>query len=245
MLDKTTFKDWLSEFFMQKSNELQYSKESQPKRMEKITVDLSASTVNPVQINVPFKSMIISRVYSTASPTIDKSGSIFVLFDQDNLANIKNAVSLFPNDTLRSGTLVSKCFLTWTAQADTSMDIYFYPDIEVVAGTTKTQIVGAVSVQNTNATSIYSKPTIPSLITRLNSAGTTSYSVRTGFYAMVTFCIASNSAGTNTVSIGGSVVANDIFASTVSGWAMALAGEAVVVAGATANTYAQVMEYPI
>jgi hypothetical protein len=188
MMNKTTFNEWLSEFFMEKNNELDYSLTSSPKRMEKITLDLSVTLINPFHVKVPFKSMIVSRIYSTASG-LDKGGTLAVLFDQANLGNIKNAVNLFPNDTLRSGTSISQCFLTWQPQADTSCDIYFYPDIEVVAGTTKTQIVGTVTVANTNATAAYVKNAIPSAkaYIAVTTITTTNYTVPPGKFARVTF----------------------------------------------------------
>lgn len=186
MLDKTTFQNWLSDFFNTKSNELEYSRVSQPKRMEKITLNLATASGDPFQINVPFRTMIVSRIYSTAVTTTDKAGTIKIMFDQDNISNIKNAISLFPNDTLRSGTLVTKAFLSWDAQSDTSVDLYFYPDIEVIAGTTKTQIVGSVSVINTSATAMYNRPAIPysrEFKAVANSAVTTSFTaVPAGYY---------------------------------------------------------------
>lgn len=188
MLDKTTFNNWLSDFFNKKSNELEYSRVSQPKRMQKVTLSLATASVDPVQVNVPFKTLIVSRIYSTSVPATDKSGSIKIMFDQDNIANIDNAISLFPNDTLRSGTLVTKAFLTWAAQSDTSIDLYFYPDIEVVAGTTKTQIVGTVSVINSTSNALYNKLQKPDLIVRqaVLSGNTGSIAAKTGYYARVT-----------------------------------------------------------
>lgn len=189
MLDKTTFQNWLSDFFNTKSNELEYSRVSQPKRMEKITLNLATASVDPLQINVPFKTMIVSRIYSTTVTTTDKAGTIKIMFDQDNISNIKNAISLFPNDTLRSGTLVTKAFLSWDAQSDTSVDLYFYPDIEVIAGTTKTQIVGSVSVINTSATAMYNKIPFPDSIvdTPINGNTSASYTVPVGKTARVTY----------------------------------------------------------
>lgn len=189
MLDKTTFQNWLSDFFNTKSNELEYSRVSQPKRMEKITLNLATASVDSFQINVPFKTMIVSRVYSTADTTTDKAGTIKIMFDQDNISNIKNAISLFPNDTLRSGTLVTKAFLSWDAQSDTSIDLYFYPDIEVIAGTTKTQIVGSVSVINTAATASYNKIPFPDSVEEYAVTGSNnaSYTVAAGKTAKVTY----------------------------------------------------------
>lgn len=189
MLDKTTFQNWLSDFFNTKSNELEYSRVSQPKRMEKITLNLATASGDPFQINVPFRTMIVSRIYSTAVTTTDKAGTIKIMFDQDNISNIKNAISLFPNDTLRSGTLVTKAFLSWDAQSDTSVDLYFYPDIEVIAGTTKTQIVGSVTIQNTSTTGIYNKIPFPDSATDYSVTGSNSasYTVAAGKTARVTY----------------------------------------------------------
>jgi len=249
MLDKTTYMNWLSEFFNTKSNDLQYAITQQPKRMEKITLDLSVATVNAKQIDVPFKTMIISRIYSTATPATDKSGQIAISFDQDNLANLKNSINLFPNDTLRSGTLVSKSFLTWTAQSDTSIDIYFYPDIEVVAGTTKTQIVGTVTVANTYASPLFVKPFKPSSTQRLfsNNSGTSSYTIPAGFYGIVK-CLIQSAAGTNYLLIAG---ANILDSSQAAGQyrcdgAFAYAGEVVQLTNsASGYSFAQIDLYPL
>ena len=207
MMDEISFKQWLSEFFTKKSNELQYSITSQPKRMEKITIDLSVAPINPFRVAVPFKSMTVNRIFSTSSPATDKSGTISILFDQPNLGNIANAIALFPNDTLNSGTLVSECYFTWTAQADTSITIYFYPDISLVAGTTKTQIVGSVSVINTALTALQTKYPQPSSLASIQcagNAGAATYTVAAGFYARVTgYANSGTATGFGAVTVGG------------------------------------------
>lgn len=179
MMDEQSFMQWMNKFIASKQNQLEYSQRMSPKRMQKLTLDLSTAPAQPLEINVPFNSLVVSRIYSTATPTTDKAGTVKVLFDTPDLANIQNAISLFPNDTIRMKNSTRKGFFTWDAQSDTSVDLFLFPDIEVIAGTTKTQIVGTVSTQNSNATSFYNKPPIPDSVTAFNFSSTGSGTIGT------------------------------------------------------------------
>lgn len=179
LLDQASFNDWLTQFFNKKSNELAYSRQNQPKRMEKLVLNLATAQTEGYKVPVPFKSCVISRIYSTSTGT-DKAGSIRILFDQPNLGNLNNAVNLFVNDTLKSETLFTESYLLWSAQADTTMELYFFPDLEISTGTTKTQIVGTVTTSNGIAS-----PTATQQFYYNNSSGINFYTVPAGKYAVV------------------------------------------------------------
>lgn len=179
LLDQASFNQWLTEFFNKKSNELAYSRQNQPKRMEKLVLNLAIAQTEGYKVPVPFKSCVVSRIYSTSTGT-DKAGSIRILFDQPNLGNLNNAVNLFVNDTLKSETLFTESYLLWSAQADTTMELYFFPDLEISTGTTKTQIVGTVTTSNGIAS-----PSATYSFLYNNASGTNIYTVPTGKYAVV------------------------------------------------------------
>lgn len=187
LLDQASFNQWMTEFFNKKSNQLEYSITSQPKRMEKLTLDLSTANSSGYKVPVPFKSCVVSRIYSTATGT-DKAGSVRILFDQPNIGNLKNAVNLFVNDTLTGETLFSESYLLWDAQADTTIEIYFFPDIQVSTGTTKTQIVGNVSVTNSSSLALYNRSVIPTATYQsyvVNGTNSNFYTVPAGKFAVV------------------------------------------------------------
>ena len=201
LLDQASFNDWLTQFFNKKSNELAYSRQNQPKRMEKLVLNLATANTEGYKVPVPFKSCVISRVYST-STGIDKAGSIRILFDQPNLGNLNNAVNLFVNDTLKSETLFTESYLLWPAQSDTSVEMYFFPDLEISTGTTKTQIVGTVPISNAT-----SSPTATFQFNVNGASLTNPYTVPAQRYAVLKIT-ASNSGGTgqNLISVNGNTV---------------------------------------
>lgn len=179
LLDQASFNDWLTQFFNKKSNELAYSRQNQPKRMEKLVLNLATANTEGYKVPVPFKSCVVSRIYSTSSGT-DKAGSIKILFDQPNLGNLNNAVNLFVNDTLKSEVLFTESYLLWSAQADTTMELYFFPDLEISTGTTKTQIVGTVSTSNGIL-----NPSSTNAFRYSGTTGTNIYTCASGTYAIV------------------------------------------------------------
>lgn len=207
-MDQITFNQYMNDFFQNKFNQLSYSNTRYPKRMEKITLSLATAPTQPIKISVPFKSCLVSRIYSTAVPTTDKAGSVKILFDYDNLMNIQNAVSLFVNDSFVMDTEASAGFLTWDAQADTTIEIYFFVDIDYRAGTTKTQIVGTVSVKPLSLA-------IPTSILNYvqTAVGNQSYTVPAGYYARVSFSIICTDSGIAHTEINATVF-NKAFAST-------------------------------
>lgn len=178
VLDYQTFENYFNRAFNKKANELELSKTKALNRVTRRVFDLSVAQSQPLLVNVPFRSLIVSRIYSTASPTTDKSGSVKIIYDTDNLANIENAQNLFVNDTVKSNDMVGQCYFTWTAQADTCIELLFFTDIEVSSGTTKTQIVGSVTVVQPNI-----KPS--STVTRSAVTATVSYTIPAGKRAMI------------------------------------------------------------
>lgn len=207
LLDQASFNQWLTEFFNKKSNELNYSRVNQPKRMEKLVLDLSVAQSEGYKVPVPFKSCVISRIYST-STGIDKSGTVQILFDQPNIGNLKNAVSLFVNDTLKSETLFSEAYILWNAQADTSLEMFFFPDLEISTGTTKTAIVGTVTTTQSSVVPV----NLVSFNYNTISTNTNFYTVPAGKYAIVRLVMHST-AGTMRFILNGNTVAETTSAS--------------------------------
>lgn len=210
MIDQVTFNQWMNDFFQSKFNQLSYSNTRYPKRVEKVTLNLATAPTQPIKISVPFKSVLVSRVYSTSATTVDKSGSVKILFDYDNLMNIQNAVSLFPNDSFDMDTEAAQAFLTWDAQSDTSIDLFFFVDIAFRAGTTKTQIVGTVSVQNSSGTPFYNKAPTPNSIHRYykNSTGTVTYTIPAGYWAKVYWMNQALSTDGAKIDVNGTIIAD-------------------------------------
>ena len=180
MIDKQTFNAWMSEFFNNKQNQLEYSQQNQPKRFEKLVLDLSAAPLNPYRVPVPFKSLWVKRYFQTSSPSTVAAGSIELITDQNNLANLNNRILLNEYDVAKTEVLVGESYLTWEAQADTSVEIYFFVDIEFISGTVKTAVTGNVVVSGTVAT----KPAVPLATVRINGASAT-YTVPAGRVALV------------------------------------------------------------
>lgn len=241
MFTKETFQSWMNDYFQNKFNQLSYSNQRLPKRMEKITLDLSVASVNPLKIPVPFKSCLVSRVYSTATPTTDKAGSVKILFDYENTMNVQNAISIFVNDAFSMDNSVSQAFLTWSAQADTSIDLYFFVDIDYRAGTTKTQIVGTVSTQNSSATAFYNKPPIPDSCTAYTLTGTASnttiYTCPVGKYAIVSATSSGAVGGDNAqAKIGGTIYHYGWGAAPISSKITMIAGQVLTASSSQASS---------
>lgn len=243
LLDQASFNQWLTEFFNKKSNELAYSRGNQPKRMEKLTLSLASANTEGYKVPVPFKSCVVSRIYSTSTGT-DKAGSIRILFDQPNLGNLNNAVNLFVNDTLKSETLFTESYLLWSAQADTTMELYFFPDLEISTGTTKTQIVGTVTTSNGIAV-----PSATSQFAYINATGTNFYTVPSGKYAIVRYALACwNAAQAASISINGGTVAYAIGGvMTITNSLTLKAGDTVSAAsnGTGASAHGHIEEYTV
>jgi len=174
-------KSYLTNFFDNKSNSLDYSNKFMPKRVEIVTIDLSTARTagSELKIAVPFKSVHVERVYSTSSPTTDKSGTAEILFDYANTMNILNSKLLQANDAFSMDQSVATAFIVNDAQPDTTMQIAFMVDIDYKAGSTKTSITGGVSVVNTLATAAYTKENAPTLTTAAVQTGTGSSTVYT------------------------------------------------------------------
>jgi hypothetical protein len=249
MMDKKTFNQWMDEFFDSKFNQLRYSNTRYPKRMEKVTLDLSVAPSQPVKIPIPFRSMLVSRIYSTSVTATDKAGSISVMFDYDNLMNQSNAIQLFTNDSFSLDTEVASGFLTWSAQADTTIQLYFFVDIDYKTGSTKTSIVGSVNITASSPLGIKQVPSSTTQIVAVNTSS--SYTIPAGFYAHVSAWGNNYSAQDAWIRVNGvdmgHVSGSSTTGSAVSfnGWVVA--GDIVLVgsSGTTASTSANITKYPI
>lgn len=252
MLDQKTFNQWMDDFFQSKFNQLSYSNTRYPKRMEKVVIDLSVAPSQPVKVNVPFKSFLVSRVYSTATPTTDKAGTAKILFDYDNTMNVANALNIFVNDSAVMDSQVAVGYLTWTAQSDTTMEVYFFVDLDYRAGTTKTQIVGTVTTTpaNTSPTSIKQVPSSRQVQQVASATSVAFTAIAVGFYGILRItaaCSASSFDGRVDINGGTAIFRLGVTGSLALGEYRVLAGEVVnVTASSTAGYINAVLEsYPI
>jgi hypothetical protein len=178
-LNQATFNQWMQAFVDKATNDLRFSNTRFPKRMEKITLDLSVAPTQPVKINVPFKSVQVSRIFSTATPTLTRSGKISVMFDYDNTMNQANAIDMYQDDNLVLEHESSIAFLTWTAQTDTSITLYFYVDIDMEPALKR-------------AITSFEAPS-SAIGIEVNSVGTATYTIPAGYKARATFDMDTNS----------------------------------------------------
>lgn len=179
-LNQATFNQWMQSFIEKTTNDLRFSNARFPKRMEKVTLDLSVAPSQPQKISVPFKSVQVSSIFSTASPTVRKSGKVSIMLDYDNTMNQANAIDLYQEDNFIVEHESSVAFLTWTAQADTSVTLYFYVDIDVEPSV-KRPIVS-------------SEPPMSIQAIAITTITTGTYTIPAGYKARVTFDMECNSA---------------------------------------------------
>lgn len=245
MFTQETFNQFMDGFFNSKFNQLSYSNQRYPKRMEKLVLDLSVAPTQPVKVPVPFKSCLVSRIYSTSVTTTDKAGTVKIMFDYDNLMNQTNAVNLFVNDSFVMDTAVAQAYLTWSAQSDTTIEIYFFVDIDYRAGTTKTQIVGTVTVQEAAPVAIKQVPSLSIQKTAVNTTAT--YTVPAGKYAVACVNCMAGSTGIANATVNGVVVMGNVVngIQSATGTMYLRAGDVLVCSSSSAQNIvsAQIAEY--
>lgn len=104
------------------------------------------------------------------------------------------------------------------------------------------------------AGNLRTKPPKPTTVTRLtgsNAGAFGNYTITTGYYAVISWCVALNGNSTVTLSVGGTVIAggptSGSSAWNLCGTTYGLAGEVISMVAGTAygNVYVQVSEYPI
>lgn len=181
--------DFLTGYDTKKQVELLASRTYPRNRMFKKTFDLSSARTIPESLGYSFVSFIVGDVYSTAAPETKKSGTMKVFFDTPDQYKIQGALSFGEGFNMNLKMMAYDAFFLNDAQADTSMDIYFFADAEATTGTTRTQITGTIAVQNTLATALYNRPPNPTAGVRniQTGAGTTTYTVPAGKVARVRF----------------------------------------------------------
>lgn len=144
-LKKDDFFAWLDEYTRTKRNDLQRSQTAIPKRSEKIVLNLSVAPRQPVEINIPFKSVtFVSSLDSFG--TIKYEGEISIILDSANTGNQKNAVTLKTYDTFNQDQTISKCFLTWKAQPGVFAELIFLEDSQLYSGSSKVQVTDIPNV---------------------------------------------------------------------------------------------------
>lgn len=249
-----SFIQFLNQYATKKGDMLAQSNASMPNRMFRINgLDLSVDLKGTFQeFKMPMASLHVERVYSTASPTVDKAGYVKLALDYDNIGNQAQYKKLQANDSFYTGDVqFSRFFLSWDVQTDTSIDIVVMIDMDYKAGAAKTSIVGTVNVQNTSATALYQKPILPSSRQSIQAINTTSnYVIPAGQFGIVQ-CYAQVTVSSGaSVTIGGITVLS--LNSAPVGYSgvitrLALAGETVsVVSGGTGVvTFASIELYPI
>lgn len=249
-----SFIQFLNQYATKKGDMLAQSNASMPNRMFRINgLDLSVDLKGAFrEFKMPMASLHVERVYSTASPTVDKAGSVKLALDYDNIGNQAQYKKLQANDSFYTGDVqFSRFFLSWDAQADTSIDIVVMIDMDYKAGAAKTSIVGTVNVQNTSATALYGKGQLPTSVQRLyrNTAGTSSYVIPVGFYGLVSVQGSVTASGNGNLSVGGTncfdMNGTGYFSSGAKIYAVA--GETVSITNGAAGMLiaAQIEVYPI
>jgi len=206
-----SFIQFLNQYATKKGDMLAQSNASMPNRMFRINgLDLSVDLKGAFrEFKMPMASLHVERVYSTASPTVDKAGSVKLALDYDNIGNQAQYKKLQANDSFYTGDVqFSRFFLSWDAQADTSIDIVVMIDMDYKAGSAKTSIVGAVNVQNTASSALYQRPPIPVSRQGISAINTTSnYVIPAGQYAIVqAYAQVTAAASNGSVSIGGTTI---------------------------------------
>ena len=147
-----TFEEFYAWLQNKKSNQLSISNSTVPKRIHIVNIDLSSkpnsATKNGLfKIPTNFTGVQIERFYSTDTG-IDVSGNVRLIVDNDHSSNIQNSKTLYANDSfsIHDGTIATG-YLDWDLQPNVSVQIAFFIDIDYRAGSTKTSIVGTVTVQ--------------------------------------------------------------------------------------------------
>lgn len=143
-LRKDDFFAWLDEYTRNRRNDLQRSQTAIPKRSEKIILDLSIAPIQPLLINVPFKSVTFVDSYYLPGQT--SPVTISMLLDSDNTGNLKNAITLKTFDTFNQDQAISKCFLTWDSQPGIKAELIFLEDSQLYEGATKAYVTNPVTV---------------------------------------------------------------------------------------------------
>lgn len=205
-----SFIQFLNQYATKKGDMLAQSNASMPNRMFRINgLDLSVDLKGMFkEFKMPMASLHVERIYSTASPTVDKAGSVKLALDYDNIGNQAQYKKLQANDSFYTGDVqFSRFFLSWDVQADTSIDIVVMIDMDYKAGSAKTSIVGTVNVQNTSATAVYNRPVLPVSRQGIQAVNTTSnYVIPVGQYAIVQCYVQVTASAGASISIGGVLV---------------------------------------
>jgi len=244
------FQEWLSNYNQNKKNQQNFGVQNIPARIFRKTIDLSTAGILQ-NTGIPFDGLHVEKIYVTATgASVD--GSINIIFDRAMSDSQFNFKKLVENDSFTSGTSISKAFFSWAAQAGVSADIVFFNDIDYKAGSTKTSLIGTVTTNPANTTPTSIK-LVPDLVTRMSesdSGGSSSYVVRTGYYAEVYWTLTCTAGSTSSVNVGGAVVAKGASTAgpfSMAGKTIALAGERVELVAGTSSSWAtaQVVEYAL
>jgi hypothetical protein len=188
MIDKnvTDFEQYIKNYFLEKTDQLNYSTAFNPSRIIKIS-GLSLATANTFfsEYKIPATAWHVERVYSTTTGA-EKSGKIKLAWDSDNLSNLNNYKLMQSNDAFVLSQTVAKFFLGWDAQSDTSVDIACMIDVDYRPGSAKAQIIGTASVNQ------LAYP-VPAAIQKasITAVSSSTYTVPAGYYSRVTvsgFC---------------------------------------------------------
>jgi len=207
---KQNFEAFLDEFYQQKSNSLQFSNSTNPGRLKRVTLNLATASASITgatsafrKFAIPFRSIHVERIYSTASPSTNKAGQIKLALDYDNINNTSDAYKLLQvNDSFISDQSFAQCFLGWDAQADTSVDIAFMVDMDYRAGGAATAVVGTVSVESAGELAVKEVPA-DTFTYSVNSNTFLEYTVPAGYYGIACATMNTTAATTCTVAVNG------------------------------------------
>jgi len=105
------------------------------------TIDLSTAPTNPVLVNFPFKSVYVASA-SDSSALV----SMRPFSDSEN----NDYAPLRLKDSVGWDYSISRCFLTWTAQAGKTMTLVFFTDAKFTSGSFNTQVTSSLDGTSIN-----------------------------------------------------------------------------------------------
>ena len=144
-LRKDDFFAWLDEYTRTKRNDLQRSQVAIPKRSEKIILNLSVIPLQPIEVNIPFKSVTYVEAYNSLG--IRYEAPIELILDSASTGNRKNSTRLSVYDTFNQDQTISKCFITWTSTyPGVFAELAFFEDSQLYSGSSKSQIVSSIPI---------------------------------------------------------------------------------------------------
>lgn len=203
------FHRYLERFYDKKQKELAASSQRSVNRIKPVVFDLSTSPASQngglpsklLQVPANFTGLHVEKIYST-STGVAKTGEIKLILDSNTTLAVQNYKLLQINDSFTlENSEIANAWLDWDLQADTSVRISFFIDMDYRAGSASTSIAGTVGVQSASSTGVAVKASPFTTVQKTSTSGTTSYTIPAGQYAIANFWVDTGSTGTSSVSV--------------------------------------------